>query len=378
MKNKKLLIGIGIVALVAIASIGIYNNSKNTVDGGVIRIGAILPSSGATAALGVPKQRAFDMVMEEWNAQNPQTKIQMFYEDSKGNPKDGVAAFQKMVSDGSVPYCYVDLTTIVNSVIPLIDKNRVLTFAGSAEPGVSNASQYLFRLFAGGDQEIDLMMAHLKENNIKSIFVLHTNELYGNNSYTFLEKKYKDMGGSVLGHEAYPMNNVDFKDSLAKAKGSHADRILLLGYGNEYSPLLRQAKEIGINPSQILCNLGGSNKSVIELPGEYKEGMFFVGPRFSFAMMNGNMSNEMRNFVDLYKKKYGELPDFRAAYAYDAIKILVKTVDSVTDRNVEAICAKILEVREYQGASGAVSFLPNGEALTDLVIAHYSNGIMEL
>lgn len=378
MKKNKLLIAISVVVLACVFAIVTRIGRQPAESDDVIRIGAILPSSGATAALGVPKQRAFDMVMMEWNAQNPSTKIQMFYEDSKGNPKDGVAAFQKMVSNGSIPYCYVDLTTIVNSVIPLVDRNKIISFAGSAEPGVSSASQYLFRLFAGGDQEIDLMMEHLKKNDVKSIFVLHTNELYGNNSYTFLEKKYIEMGGRVLGHEAYPMNNVDFKDSLAKAKGACADRILLLGYGNEYSPLLRQAKEMGIAPSQILCNLGGSNKSVIDLPKEYKEGMYFVGPRFSFAMMNGNMSNETRHFVDSYKQRYGELPDFRAAYAYDAIKILVKAVDSVAGRNVDTIRSKILEIKEYQGASGTVSFLPNGEALTDLVIAHYSEGIMAL
>ena len=366
-----------LLTAILVLSIGLnLSGCKNKKKGNdAIKIGAILPLSGNSSAIGEPKKKALDIAFEEFNGIN-NINIEILFEDSKGTPKDGISAFQKLLNDKTIQYYYIDLTTIVNSSVPIVNQHKVITFAGSAEPEITNQSQYLFRLFAGGDQEVQLMVDELKNENIENIYVLHTNELYGNNSYKFLEKEFIKRGGKILGHEEYPMNNTDFKAVLTKAKSANPQRIVLLGYGNEYAPLLKQAIELAITPSSFVCNLGGSNKSVIELPSSHIEGLTFIGPRFSYLMMNNQLEPEMEKFVNTYKVKYNELPDFRSAYTYDVIKILMYVWNEHKNEinDVDKIRKYLSSIKDFKGASGSISFFENGDTQTDLVIAKYNNG----
>lgn len=372
---KKNLVWI-ILALVAIIG-GVYwyqQKEKNT-DNNVIKIGAILPLTGNLSILGEPKKKAFDLAMEELNGQDD-IHFQIITSDSKGNPKDGIAAFKKLLNNKDINFYYIDLTPVVNAAIPIIDKNNVIVFAGSAEPEIANRSNNLFRLFAGGNQEIEMIVDYLNRAKIKNVFVLHTNELYGTSSFNYFKKEinaFKNI--NIVGLEEYPMSEGDFKSILSKIKNSKPERIILFGYGNEYESLLKQAKEFGIPPDKFVCNIGGSNKSVLELAPTYTDGITTIAPTFSYLMLNDKLNPEMLQFVEKYKEKYQETPDYRAAYTYDVIKILLdvwkKNKNNITK---ESTYESLLKVKNFRGASGKITILENGEATTDLILTKYSNG----
>lgn len=372
MKRNSLIIALLAVLILLGLLLGIKNNQGNN---NVVRLGVILPLTGNSAVIGEPKKKAFDIALEQYNAEGK--KLEIVYENSLGNAKDGITAFTKLLMDKSIDCYYIDLTPIVNACVPQINSHKVITFAGSAEPEVTNLSDYLFRLFAGGDQEIEMMVNMLKQQNVKKVYVLHTNELYGINSCKLLRKLYEANGGEVVGSDEYPMNNSDFKAQLMKAKNARPEKILLLGYGNEYSTLLKQAQELSIKPNQFVCNLGGSNKTVMELPAEQIEGMSFIGPRFSYLLGNNALEPEMKDFVELYQDRYNENPDFRAAYAYDMVRIYMDVFGN-GEKPEEQIMADIKKIHNYKGASGLISFMENGDAKTDLIAAVYHDGKIKL
>jgi len=372
MKRNSLIIALLAILILLGILVGIKNHQSND---DVVRLGVILPLTGNTAIIGEPKKKAFDIALEQYNADGK--KLEIVYENSLGNAKDGIAAFTKLLMDKSIDCYYIDLTPIVNACVPQINSHKVITFAGSAEPEVTNLSDYLFRLFAGGDQEIEMMVNLLKQQKVKKVYVLHTNELYGINSCKLLRKLFEANGGEVIGSDEYPMNNGDFKAQLMKAKNTSPERILLLGYGNEYSTLLKQAQELSIMPNMFVCNLGGSNKTVMELPAEQIEGMSFIGPRFSYLLGNNTLEPEMKEFVRLYQERYNENPDFRAAYAYDMVRIYMDAFGK-GEKSQEQIMADIKKIQNYKGASGLISFLENGDAITDLIAAVYHDGKIKL
>lgn len=353
--------------LVVLVAAVLLCGCQNKKDDNVIRIGAILPLSGNSAILGEPKKQAFEIARDYYNSQG--YNVEIVYEDSEGTPRKGVASLNKLLASNNIDYYYVDMTTIANSCVPIVNQRKILTFAGSAEPGITNQSEYLFRLFAGGDQEIDLMIDYLEKIDLPSIYVLHTNELYGINACQALTSKYNEIGGVVLGSDEYPMNNSDFKSQLIKSKESRADKILLLGYGNEYSVLLKQAQEMQIQPSKIVCNLGGSNKAISDLPVEFIEELVFIGPRFSYLLSRNKLTDKMRHFVDLFQTRYNTTPDFRAAYVYDTMSILLEAISNGTSSSIEE---NICNIKNFEGVSGYITFLPNGDSYTDLIVAKYN------
>ena len=182
---------------------------------------------------------------------------------------------------------------------------------------------------------------------------------------------------TLFGNPFLKNANPVFENANPKIKNANPEKILLLGYGNEYSTLLKQAQELSIKPNQFVCNLGGSNKTVMELPAEQIEGMSFIGPRFSYLLGNNALESEMKDFVELYQEKYNENPDFRAAYAYDMVRIYMDVFEN-GEKSQEQIIADIKKIKNYKGASGFISFLENGDAITDLIAAVYHEGKIKL
>lgn len=371
--KKVLIILLSLVLLTGIGY-GVFRSCSKKND--TVKMGVVLPLSGNSAIIGEPKKRAFDIAMEQYNLDGKK-RLEVFFEDSQGTASGGTSAFNKLLLNKDIDCYYIDLTPIVNACVPQVNSKKVITFAGSAEPEVTNLSDYLFRLFAGGDQEIELMVNYLKNESIDSVFVLHTNELYGVNALKYFKVMFENGGGVIIGEDEYPMNNGDFKAQLLKAKDSNPDKILLLGYGNEYPTLLKQAIEFGLAPDMFVCNLGGSNKSVMELPGMFTEGMAFIGPRFSYLLDNNILEPEMKGFVELYQAKYNDIPDFRAAYAYDMVNIFMNVYGDGT-KTAQQIVEELKTIKEFKGASGVVSFKENGDTETDLVTAKYVDGSMVL
>lgn len=374
--KKKGIIALVIIVLALIIYGGLRFGCKNTPsDNGVVKMGVILPLSGNSAVLGEPKKRAFEIALEQYNAENE--RLRVVFEDNFGTPVGGTNAFNKMLLQNDFDCFYIDLTPVVNACIPIVDSHKVITFAGTAVAEVTNQSDYLFRIFAGGDQEIQMMVDYLHQYQIRNVFILHTNELFGTSAYHYFGKLFSDEEDKILGVDEYPMNNSDFKPQLAKAKASKAEKIILLGYGNEYATLLKQAKEYNIKSDMFVCNLGGANNSVADLPIEYNNGLIFVGPRFAYLLSTNSLTPKMKQFVDAYERKYNEKPYFHAAYAYDMITVFMD-VNADGSKTKEQIMSEIKALKNYEGVSGIISFKENGDAETDLVTAKYINGSMEL
>lgn len=369
---KKLFILLLATALSFVTIVGCKQKNKQN---DVVKIGAILPLSGNSAVLGEPKRRAFEIAMDQYNAEKE--RLQVVVEDNFGTAPGGINAFNKMLRNNDFDCFYIDLTPVVNACIPIVDVNKVITFAGTAVAEITEQSDYLFRIFAGGDQEVQLIVNYLKELGVSNVFVLHTNELFGTSAYNYFKKNYEDEGGKILGVEEYPMNCGDFKALLAKVKASKAEKIILLGYGNEYTTLLKQAKDYNIPSDSFVCNLGGANNTVSEMPSIYTNGLTFVGPRFSYLLNTDTLTPKMQNFVDAYRNKYHENPYFHSAYAYDMITIFMDVYGDGS-KSKEQIMSDILSLKDYDGVTGKITFKPNGDSETDLVTATYRDGVMYL
>jgi branched-chain amino acid transport system substrate-binding protein len=334
------------------------------------RLLAVLPLSGNLAAIGTPKREAMELAIEHGKAAYPDVKISVDFQDSQGNSKDANSVINQALGTKRPDFMFIDLTPIVDATLPTVDANHILTFAGSAQAGITSRSEYLFRVFPGGDQEVQLLVKHLKERQPKGVYVLHANELYGRSVNDALAKHRDEI--HLLGSEEYALSDKDFRTQLTKAKESGADAIVLLGYGSEYATMLRQAKELGIPSDHFVANLGGVNIGVIQLPPEMTEGMVFAGPAFALRSENPESYPPQQRLVDSYKQKYGRAPDFRVAFVYDTIMLLFRAAHE--SKTLDDMRAQLRKVNGYEGASGRISISDTRDAVVELVLGKYQSG----
>lgn len=86
-------------------SVGMLTACRNAENRSAKRIGALLPLTGDAANYGHSLRNGIDLAKDEINANIPpgQARLEIMYEDSKADPKTGLAAFNKLADVDRVP-----------------------------------------------------------------------------------------------------------------------------------------------------------------------------------------------------------------------------------------------------------------------------------
>jgi branched-chain amino acid transport system substrate-binding protein len=332
------------------------------------RLLAILPLSGNLAVIGAPKREAMLLAVEEAKKTYPDVTLTVDFQDSQGNAKDAISVLNQALATRRPDFLFIDLTPIVDATLPIVDTNHILTFAGSAQAGITKRSESMFRVFPGGDQEVQLIVKYLRSRKPKTVYVLHSNELYGRSVMQELAKYQDEV--HLAGSDEYALSDKDFRTQLTKAKESGAEVIALFGYGGEYATLLRQAKELNIPSEHFVANLGGVNLGVLQLPAELTEGMVFAGP--AFALRSPQSYPPQQRLVDAYVKKYNRQPDFRVAFVYDTVMLLYQALHH--SKNPTDVFAQLTRINGYEGASGRIDISDSRDAVVEIVLGRYLAG----
>jgi branched-chain amino acid transport system substrate-binding protein len=108
------------------------------------------------------------------------------------------------------------------------------------------------------------------------------------------------------------------------------------------------------------------SQALIENGGAAVEGMRFCVPFNPLAT-----NPEWLTFKERYLETYGVSPDFAASQGYLAGRILVEALKRGSARHIKE---NILQIKEFQGPQGKISFDPYGDPVTELHILEVRNG----
>ena len=162
----------------------------------------------------------------------------------------------------------------------------------------------------------------------------------------------------------------DFSVQLTEAKNAGADLLFLPIYYQPASLILKQAKDMGYEPT--FFGVDGMD-GILTLEGfdtSLAEGVMLLTP------FNADATDEKtQNFVNKYKELYGDVPNQFAADAYDCVyayKAALEASGATADMTAEELCDKMIEAfptLTYDGltgtgitwdSTGAVSKTPKG------------------
>lgn len=167
--------------------------------------------------------------------------------------------------------------------------------------------------------------------------------------------------GAIVAYEEFRTGDTDYSSQLKKIIASDADILFTPQHYNEVPQIVKQAKKMGWNKPIIGSNSWAGGNLVGEC-GMDCNGLFFVG---NFAA--GGVVGVAREFVDLYQKEYGELPDEVAGLTWDAVQVLLKAVQNTGGLTGNLLHDRIMVkdqlalVKNYNGVTGDISFNETGD-----------------
>ncbi len=373
----------GRYALFIIASIiisGILACSTNKENPETVNVGAILPLTGNSSFIGEWTKNGIDLAFtekinkEEINKSEKHKNIGVVYGDSKADPKEGVAILNNFISIYKVPVAICAITSVTNALKPIADARKVILFATAVSAaGITEESRYTFRLFITADIDAKTMASYAAQKlNAKRVGILFVNDDMGVSFSKVFKKTFLELGGTIPFEESFNVGTTDFRSIAARIKKIQADAIYILGYDNNLAIIPRQLRESGIKATFLsVGTIGQAN--VLRQAKEALDGTYFTTTAFS---ADNPQTEGAKRFVELYEKKFGNLPNYFSAFSYDVMSLIIEAI-SVAGNDVEEIRNILLNTRDFNGVSGKISIKPNGDADFPMVVKVIRNGRIE-
>jgi len=318
-----------------------------------IKVGAILPLTGAGSLSGEQAKNALLMAVEEINAQG-KVNIELIIQDSKSSAKDGVTAFYELMSINKPDVLMPALSSVSMALAPLIEEQQIPAIALSATaPALTVNKTWIFRYFPAAYAEVVPPINTMNKLGVKKLGLLYLDDDYGRAMLKLFQEKFE------VAAEPFLVTDADFRTQIAKLQSKNVDAVFIAGYDNHIKNSIIQLKELGFDKPVISV---ATASSPLFRKDNSTNGLYVTAPTIY------NADSPAKAFMDEYRSKYGSEATQYAAYAYDAMKLLAAAVEKGGD-----IRSSIEQTTAYSGLFGNVTF-KNHDAVFELHSAVIENG----
>ena len=328
-----------------------------------IKVGVLLPLTGAQAKFGEIEKRSFEMAAEEINAKGgvKGMKIELLFEDDTGKPDVGRSAVEKLISREKVPVITGGYSSSVTAAATPVAQQFKVPFVictGSADDITEKGYDYVFRVNPPASEYPNAVQSFLQEvgKDVKTVALLYENSAFGQSSSKSFEEDAKGLGLQIVVKEGYQAGAIDFKPILTKVKAANPDMIYMVSYVMDASLLMRQSKELRINPKMFVG--GGAGFTLPEFAksaGDAADGVFSATLWIETLPFPG-----AKEYFNKFQKKYGSETEYHGAEAYAAMYVVADALTrakSITPKDVR----DALVTTDMKTAFGPVKFVSYGK-----------------
>lgn len=337
-----------------------------------VKIGVVLPLTGTSADNGENMKRGLDLALKEIN-DNSRTehKVKLIYENSEYKSDKAVAAANKLISLDGVKFIIGDYgSSQTLAIAPIAEKSRVILITPSSQAdGITEAGDYVFRTSTSAKQEAKLFSQYVFDkigNTELGILALNTD--YGVSYIKEYSSNLQSLGGAVGLVQKYETTDNDFRQFLLKFKEVATKDILLIGNRKSNGLILKTAKELKM-PFTFFGTSPTEGEELIKVAGAAADGLIYPYP-FDDSATSSAVLAYQEKYQAAYDGKKGEMI---SSSSYDALKILSQCFESVGS-NVEAVKKCLYDTKNYDGASGLITFDSNGDVSKPFILKVVKDG----
>lgn len=340
-----------------------------------VEIGAILPLTGEAATWGTSMKEGMDLALEELNNEGgiKGRNVSILYEDDQGQPRVGVSALQKILSDDVVALTGVANSSVALALIPIIDRNQLVFISGGASsPELSGSSKYFFRTWPSDIFEAISMANFVKKDmDYSRIGILYTNNEYGVGLKDPFEEEFEEIGGEIVVSESFPQEESDFRSQITRLQRHEMDALYLVGNPREMARIVVQMEELNFDP-QVLSTSAFVNEEIIRIAGDAAEGVLLTDASFNPESEDPNT----QQFVEAFVEKYDKDPGMLSITGYDAVMVLADVLNELETFDSDSMVVKLRNTT-FQGAAGTINFDEMGDISRPIRISIVRNGSFE-
>lgn len=381
-KNKLSRLVLSAVTLVGALAMPFANPvSAQEATGEPVVLGVNLELTGPAAPYSVPAVEAFELFVEQKNAEGgvlDGRPLELLVLDNKTDTTEGVSLQTRLDNDEEVVAVLgPNASAVVNAAKPVIEEsNKPNVLPATTGDGLTlmsdgTAVTNLFRT-AYEDSYQGRAGAEYVYNNLdaKNTLLIVDNALdYSLGLADAFVKDYEAKGGTVVATEAYSSGDTDFSSLATTVLGYEFDAIYVPGYYTETGLLVKALREMGVT-APIVGADGFASDTFVELAGPENTANVHYTTHYDTSLE----SEKSNAFVEAYTEKFNKAPDTFAALGYDAISFLVDGIERAGSTDADAINQALAETVDFEGATGTFSINEEHNPVKPAVMVTLENG----
>ncbi|MEA1894564.1 MAG: ABC transporter substrate-binding protein [Euryarchaeota archaeon] len=352
----------------------------------VVKIGTLLPLTGDLAAYGGPMEDGARLAIKDVNENGGVLggNVTLVTTDSQTTGVAAVDAMNRLATIDKVPAVIGAAGSGVSlAVIDIAVNNHIVQISPSnTAPDFTTypADGFYWRTVPSDALQGKAMAKLADESGYINVSTLVLNNPYGVGFEEVFKEEFEKLGGTVTNRVKYDPNGVTFDSEVDKVSASNPDAIVLVGYPDTGSIILKAAYEKGAtDESDWLLSEGMRTDELALKVGKTVEGNYIVA-NFTGTTPDPRATGPAYGvFAADYEAEFGREPATFSSNTYDAAVIIALAIEKAKSADGTAIRDAIPAVANapgeevsdigtalalirngteinYQGASGEITF----------------------
>lgn len=370
-------------AALAAATLPLFAPAIARAQGEPIRLGTLVPLTGAGGPYGPSMRRAMEGVVNAVNEAGGVLgrRIQLYGEDDQTNPDAAVRAARKLIDvDKVVAIMGPWASAVTTAVAPLCWESKTMLFTVSGADNITKLPHngYIIRTQPNSTLQITKLAEFLGQQGAKRIFIIGAQTPFAEPNRIILEREMPKYGGTVLGQVIYDRDKTTFRSEVDQGLRARPDFLFLNGYTPDVTIILRELFRADFRGGKVSPAYAVNAKLLESLPAEVSNGTFTWAPSPAVDSPAFKRLQALLNTAD---------PDPYSCQTNDHAALAILAIAKAGSASAEAIRENVRKISQgsgekvtdvldglkllaagkdinYEGASGACDFDEIGDILT--------------
>lgn len=331
-----------------------------------VRVGVILPLTGAAASTGLELRNAAELAAELANHPSKELpglphlkgkKLTLVFADHQGNPQLGASEAERLITQEKVVAlmgCYFSAVTATASQVAERHGIPFLNADSTSSTLTARGFKWFFRTTPHDELFVQNFFAFLKDVQqkkqvkLKTLALFNENTLWGSETSKLEEKLAKENGYQVVEKILYPAKSTQLTSEVQRIKAANADVVMQSSYLGDAVLAMKTYKDLGYTPGALLANDAGFNDSEF-LKTLGKDGEFVLS-REVWALDLAERKPLIRKANDLLQAKHHANFNGNSARNFTAVLVLADAIGRAGSTAPEAL-QKALRETDIQGSA---------------------------
>lgn len=248
----------------------------------------------------------------------------------------------------------------------------VLLSPSASNPELTRGRSYVFRACMVDTEQAQVMASYtVKDLGLDRAAVLYdAGDAYSRGLAGFFRDFFTSLGGRVVLFQGYEPGQADFREAMARVRASGARALYLPNYSHYLKLQVVQARATGFDGVLMGGDSWDGDRSLHILPEAQ-------GALFTADFFPGGLGGKAQAELENYAAVLGEPLDKDSVLTLDSLGLLLAAAQHAQSTDRRKLREGLLAVRDYEGLSGRLSFLPGGDMDRNVHVLTVAHGRTE-